>query len=237
MKLSSVLKTKKKMKQRRLTTLLFSVSGVLSILFVLITFYGQQAGNFVMSVDYDSYKKGIVLSNTETLADPQPRLMTQPVYGARDMTYAWLKLEEVSETEGNYTDPDYDYVAYTFYITNNGLETVDIIYHIRITETYKSMDKAIRVLVIEDGEETIYQKPDTPQGSVPVSYSIPLQQTEKFLSDTIVARKRFENFEPGMIKKFSVVVWIEGMDPDTTDDILGGMIKLQMNFSIEGDES
>jgi hypothetical protein len=216
---------------------MFSVSGVLSIIFVLITFYGQQAGNFVMSVDYDSYKRGIVLSNTETLADPQPRLMTNPVYGARDMTYSWLKLEEVVETEGNYTDPDYDYVAYTFYITNNGLETVDIVYHIRIVDNYKSMDQAIRILVIDDGFETIYQKPDTPQGSVPISYSVPLQMTEKFLSDTIVMRKNFENFQPGLIKKFSIVVWIEGMDPDTTDDILGGMIKLQMNFSIEGEYS
>lgn len=187
-----------------------------------------------MSVDYDSYKRGIVLSNTETLNNPQPRLMTNPVYGARDMTYSWLKLEEVTQTEGNYTDPDYDYVAYTFYLTNNGFETVDIVYHIRIIDNYKAMDSAIRVLVIEDGVETIYQKPDTPQGSVPISYTLPLQMTEKFLSDTIIMRKRIMNFQPQTVIKFSVVVWIEGLDPDTTDDIIGGMIKLQMNFSIEG---
>lgn len=234
MKLSSVLKTKKMMRQKRTLSLLFSVSGVLSLIFVLITFYGQQAGNFVMSVDYDSYKRGIVLSNTETLNNPQPRLMTNPVYGARDMTYSWLKLEEVTQTEGNYTDPDYDYVAYTFYLTNNGFETVDIVYHIRIIDNYKAMDSAIRVLVIEDGVETIYQKPDTPQGSVPISYTLPLQMTEKFLSDTIIMRKRIMNFQPQTVMKFSVVVWIEGLDPDTTDDIIGGMIKLQMNFSIEG---
>jgi len=222
------------MRQKRTLSLLFSVSGVLSLIFVLITFYGQQAGNFVMSVDYDSYKRGIVLSNTETLNNPQPRLMTNPVYGARDMTYSWLKLEEVTQTEGNYTDPDYDYVAYTFYLTNNGFETVDIVYHIRIIDTYKAMDSAIRVLVIEDGVETIYQKPDTPQGSVPISYTLPLQMTEKFLSDTIIMRKRIMNFQPQTVIKFSVVVWIEGLDPDTTDDIIGGMIKLQMNFSIEG---
>ncbi len=222
------------MRQKRTLSLLFSVSGVLSLIFVLITFYGQQAGNFVMSVDYDSYKRGIVLSNTETLNNPQPRLMTNPVYGARDMTYSWLKLEEVTQTEGNYTDPDYDYVAYTFYLTNNGFETVDIVYHIRIIDNYKAMDSAIRVLVIEDGVETIYQKPDTPQGSVPISYTLPLQMTEKFLSDTIIMRKRIMNFQPQTVIKFSVVVWIEGLDPDTTDDIIGGMIKLQMNFSIEG---
>jgi hypothetical protein len=237
MKLSTVLKTKKQMKAKRIQTLLLSVSGVLSLLFVLITFYGQQAGNFVMSVDYDSYKRGIVLSNDETFEKAQARLMTNPVYGARDMTYSWLKVEEVVLTEGNYTDPDYDYVAYTFYIKNNGLETVDIIYHIRITDSYKKMEDAIRVLVIEDDIQTIYQKPDYNDGhGIPVSYTTELQKTQKFLSDTIVTRQRFFNFQPGMMRKYSVIMWIEGTDPDTNDEILGGMIKLQMNFSIEGDE-
>ncbi|MDY0074870.1 MAG: hypothetical protein RBR75_03150 [Acholeplasmataceae bacterium] len=237
MKLSSVLKVKRNDKKRRLMSLLFSVSGVLSILFVLITFYGQQAGNFVMSVDYDAYKKGIVLSNTNTLIDPSPRLMTDPVYGARDMTYSWLKIEEVSEADGNYKDPDYDYVAYTFYLTNNGFQPADIIYHIRITDSYKEMNDAIRVLVIEDEEETIFQKPDNYEGSVPIAYTQPLQNSQHFLSETIVMRKTLTDFKPGEIRKFSVIVWIEGTDPDTTDDILGGMIKLQMNFSIQSDYS
>jgi hypothetical protein len=55
-----------------------------------------------------------------------------------------------------------------------------------------------------------------------------------FVSDSIVARENFVKFEPGQVKKFSVVMWLEGYDPDTDDDVLGGRIKLQMNFSIDG---
>lgn len=187
-----------------------------------------------MTVDYDAYKRGIVLSNDDRFENAQARLMTRPVSEARDMTYSWLKIEEVSQTTGNYRDPDYDYVAYTFFLQNSGVESVDIIYHIRITDVYKKMDEAIRVLVIEEGVETIYQKPDKhPGGGVLISYPFELQKTEKFLSETIVTRKKISNFTPGQIRKFSVVMWIEGTDPDTTDDILGGMIKLQMNFSIQ----
>ena len=234
MKLSKVLKVQKSIRQKRMQSLFFVGSGILSVIFILITFYGQQAGNFVMTVDYDAYKRGIVLSNDESFNNAQARLMTKPVGEARDMTYSWLKIEEVSATTGNYKDPDYDYVAYTFYLQNNGVEAVNIIYHIRITDTYKGMDEAIRVLVIEEGVETIYQKPDNnPGGGVLISYPLELQRTEKFLSETIVTRKRISNFTPGQIRKFSVVMWIEGTDPDCTDDILGGMIKLQMNFSIE----
>jgi hypothetical protein len=92
-----------------------------------------------MSMDYDAYNRGIILSSDEAFSNPSPRLMTDPIEDARDMTYSWLKLEEVQNTDGNYVDPDYDYVAYTFYIRNNGLETVDITYHIRMTEIYNDL--------------------------------------------------------------------------------------------------
>ncbi|MDR4968613.1 MAG: hypothetical protein RG740_03210, partial [Acholeplasmataceae bacterium] len=60
MKLSRVLQVKKSMQRKRIHALMFISSGILSIIFVLITFYGTQAGNFIMTVDYDAYKRGIV---------------------------------------------------------------------------------------------------------------------------------------------------------------------------------
>jgi hypothetical protein len=164
--------------------------------------------------------------------------MTEPISEARDMTYSWLKIEEVEATYGNYTDIDYDYVAYTFYLMNQGSESVDISYHIRITDIYNDLDTAIRVLVIEDGEETVYMKPDEPDqfGILPY-YPENVPDSVDFLSDTIVMRKLFTNFKPDQVKKFSVIIWLEGYDPDTVDEILGGMIRLQMNFSINGLEN
>ena len=46
-----------------------------------------------------------------------------------------------------------------------------------------------------------------------------------------------ENFKPGDINKYTVVVWIEGTDPDCTDNILGGEFKAYMNFSSEDAEN
>ena len=233
MKMSHVLKVKKQMQRKRLYHLLFMASSILSIIFVLITFYGQNAGNFVMTVDYDAFKRGIVLSKDENFRDPSSQLMTRAVDSAIDMNYTWLKLDEVVLANGNYIDPDFDYIAYTFHVKNNGSETVDVGYHIRITDVYKNMDAAIRVLVIENGVETVYKKPDSPVGGVPVSESPDNVKPVHFLTDTIVTRKRFQNFSPGDTRKFSIVIWIEGTDPDTVDDILGGMVKLQMIFAID----
>ncbi len=235
MRLSRVLGFRRIRIRNRILTLGVIITGMLSVAFAIITFYGQNAGNFVISVDSIAVNRGIILSTEPNFNAPSPRLMTDPIEEARDMTYSWLKLEEVEAAYGNYTDIDYDYVAYTFYLMNQGSESIDISYHIRITDVYNDLDTAIRILVIEDGEETIYQKADTPDafGNLPV-YPENVPASVDFLSETIVMRRLFTNFKPDQVKKFSVVVWLEGYDPDTVDEILGGMIRLQMNFSING---
>ncbi|PKK96901.1 MAG: hypothetical protein CVV58_03965 [Tenericutes bacterium HGW-Tenericutes-3] len=238
MNLSKVLGFRRTRIRNRIFTLGVIITGMLSIAFAIITFYGQNAGNFVISVDSIALNRGIILAENINFTNPSPRLMTEPISEARDMTYSWLKIEEVEATNGNYTDIDYDYVAYTFYLMNQGSESVDISYHIRITDIYNDLDSAIRVLVIEDGEETIYQKPDElDENGNPPYYPENVPDSVDFLSETIVMRKLFTNFKPDQVKKFSIIIWLEGYDPDTVDEILGGMIRLQMNFSINGLES
>jgi len=232
-----MLTPKRMMRKKRLLSLGFYLSGFLTILFAIVSYYGQNSGNFVMSVDYSAYQRGIVLSNDVEFTMKQPQLMTQPISEARDITYSWIKIADVSQTNGNFIDPEYDYIAYTFYIKNEGNETVDVIYSIKITDIQNNLDESIRVLVIEDGVQTIFQKPDKADefGNFP-TYPATLAETKYFLSANIVTRKKISNFEPNEFKKYSVIIWLEGHDPDTTDAIIGGMVKLQMVFAIE-DES
>lgn len=234
MSYKKIIKAEKALKTNRIFKIGIILSGIFSLAFGVVTFYGQDSGNFMMSIDRDAYTRGIVLSTTEDFEYPQPRLMTNPIDEARDLTYRWLKINDVMNTDGNYDDPDFDYVAYTFYIQNNGNETVNVAYHIKITEVSRNMDHAVRVLVINDGVETLYQKEDEKDqyGEYPI-YPASIPASTFFVSDEIITRELFTNFKPNDVKKFSVLVWIEGYDPDTTDDILGGNIKMEMIFSIE----
>jgi hypothetical protein len=234
MSYKKIIKAEKALKTNRIFKIGIILSGIFSLAFGVVTFYGQDSGNFMMSIDKETYTRGIILSSTEDFEYPQPRLLTDPVDQARDLTYRWLKINEISETDGNYSDPDFDYVAYTFYLKNNGNETVNIAYHIKITEVSRDMDEAIRVLIIEDGDENMYQKEDQKDAynQYPI-YPPTLPEATLFLSEDVIARELITNFKPNDVKKFSVVVWIEGYDPDTTDDILGGNIKMEMIFSIE----
>lgn len=229
MRLSTVLGIRRIKLRNRIFSLGIIITGMLSLVFGVITFYGQNAGNFVMSVDTAARLRGIVLSTDPEFETKSARLMSDPINEARDITYAWLKLDEITQTNGNYTDIDHDYVAYTFYLKNEGMETLDLNYYIRITEVYNNLDCGIRILVIEDDVETMYMKRDTISGNFYPEY---MPEAEYFLTDNTVMRKMIVNFRPDQIKKFSIVVWLEGNDPDTTDDLLGGMIKMQMNFTI-----
>jgi len=229
MRLSRILGVRKIKMRNRIITLGIIITGMLSLALGVVTFYGQNAGNFVMSVDTAARLRGIVLSTDPDFNTSSARLMSEPISEARDVTYAWLKLDEIQEHHGNFVDVDHDYVAFTFFVKNEGRETVDMNYYIRITEVYNNLDKAIRVLVIDDGEETMYMKPDSTNDTV---YPDVMPVGQHFLSQNMVMRKTVNNFKRDQVKKISVVIWLEGNDPDTIDDILGGMIKMQMIFTI-----
>lgn len=232
MRLSTVLGFRKRRIRNRIVTLGIIISGMLSIAFAIITFYGQNAGNFVISIDESAAIRGIVISEEPSFTEQLSRLMTEPIDEARDMTYSWLKIEEVEATNGNYTDPDHDYVAYTFYIQNTGSETVDITYYVRITDVNRRLDHAVRVLVIEDGVQSMYMMEDRVDLENPPFYPDIMPESTPFITDQMVMRKTFTNFKPGQIKKFSILVWLEGYDPDTTDEIIGGRIRMTMNFTV-----
>lgn len=234
MKYKKIMKAEKALKRNKFFRIGMILSGILSLAFGVVTFYGQDSGNFIMSIDRQAYTRGIILSTEEDFEHPVARLMTDPVEEARDLTYRWLKLDEIKKAKGNYNDPDFDYVAYTFYIKNDGNETVNVSYHIKITDVHNQMDEAVRVLVIVDDKEVLYQKEDKKDeaGNYP-TYPPSIPKADYFLTDQIVARTTFNNFQPEQVKKISIVIWLEGYDPDTTDDILGGMIKMEMIFSIE----
>ena len=45
--------------------------------------------------------------------------------------------------------------------------------------------------------------------------------------------KQRTGFNSGDIDRFTVVIWIEGDDPDCVDDLIGGMMKMHMDITEE----
>ena len=46
-----------------------------------------------------------------------------------------------------------------------------------------------------------------------------------------------ENFNPGDIDKFTIVIFLEGDDPECLDNIIGGEMKMHMDITEEHTEA
>ena len=57
--------------------------------------------------------------------------------------------------------------------------------------------------------------------------------TKPFESEDTVMLECRQNFAPGDIDRFTVVIFIEGDDPDCTNALLGGELKMHMDITEE----
>ena len=58
-----------------------------------------------------------------------------------------------------------------------------------------------------------------------------------FLSDTVVAAGRQTEVAPRDVHKYTVVIWLEGDDPDCTNDLIGGHIGMEFQFALIQEET
>ena len=55
-------------------------------------------------------------------------------------------------------------------------------------------------------------------------------------SDTIVCSYEESNFLVGNVDKYTIVIWMEGDDPECVDRIIGGSVELSMNIDSDYDD-
>lgn len=53
-----------------------------------------------------------------------------------------------------------------------------------------------------------------------------------FVDEKSMAQGLMEKVQPGDIHKYTVVLWLEGDDPDCNDELIGGSLGLEINFAL-----
>ena len=81
-------------------------------------------------------------------------------------------------------------------------------------------------MLYRNGEKTIYAKPNERTGLAETG-------TEMFYSNMEPVLECRENFAAGEIDKFTIVVFLEGDDPDCVDALIGGEMKMHMDIKIK----
>lgn len=196
--------------------------GLIVLYMVLQSVYGK--GNFVVNLDREfSSDKGIVLYESIKDKDYRQNLYAQSLEKMTNISINWLPQGLDNEKDGAHNGENY--IAYTFYLENQGKDTTNYWYSISIDDVLRGVDDAVRVMVYQNGEQVVYAKQASNGNAEP--------GTEKFYSDKYVVMKNRTNFASGAIDKYTVVIWLEGDDPQCVDAIIGGKMNMTMKFQSE----
>lgn len=224
------------------------ITGVLVVGFVFASFY-TQAGEFVIRVDHPGEKR-LVLSDTPDFEEELLVLNGTAINEADNISIFDID-PQVAEIDGDHNGANY--VAYTFYVKNIGFDPITYDYSLNIRRSTKGIEKAIWILLYYNGQHQIlaaesaaggpesqastWEFPfmdevrDSDQYSYNEETGIYTLTTHPFTSSKVVEKDIREEIQPQEIDKFTVVIWLEGEDPECINDILGGSIELIMNFT------
>lgn len=208
---------------RVLGLLVIILVAILSIAYAISYFYDKY-GSFTVRIDkYDMVKQGLTLSENPEWDRTQSVLNADIVYDMTNISGEDLP-DNIDMVNGSHNGDSY--IAYTFYLINSGDDTISYEGEMTLENVTNKLDEAIRIAVYINGEKTVYGKTKSSGGGIEGDCD------KEFDTSNIVMTTKHEGFKPKAKDKFTVVVWLEGNDPDCTDELIGGTLKLGMDFSI-----
>ena len=230
-KLIDVLELRRTAKEVKRHVIVMRVLALLAIILILIiavayaiSYFYDKLGSFTVKVNkYDMVHQGLTLSETPDYEKTIAVLNADIVYDMTNISGEDLT-PNIDKINGSHNGPNY--IAYTFYLINAGDDTITYTGEMSIENVTKNVDEAIRVAVYKNGEKTVYGKTKSNGGGKESDCD------SEFLSSSIVMRTSTEGFKSNSKDKYTVVIWLEGNDPDCLDNIIGGTLKLGMNFKI-----
>jgi len=217
--------TAKKVHKRNLFTKILGLL-VLALLSFLSIVYGvvyivSETGNFTISLEPNSKAtQSILISNYKDFHETSLLLNADKLEYMDNISQSWLP-EDIDEHEGPHNEKYA--IGYTFFVKNAGTQSTRYEAIIEIKSVINNVDEAIRVMVYKNGVKTVYAKENKTSKQPEIG-------TVKFLSSLQVVADEIGDFKPEQIDKYTIVIWLEGDDPQCKDDILGGVMKLKMTI-------
>ena len=209
----------------KLRILLLCLILLVAFLFVL-AFMQEKMGNFTINLNrLELYRKGISISPTGEFEDPTARLVVNTVQDATNISIHDLP-DNLDDIDGDHNGRNY--MAYTYYVRNAGKEDVGYIARIHLDACSKGAEEAVRVAVWRNGERIVYARPAMDGGEEEGCVS--------FEDNKIVCTYTEESFLVGNVDKYTIVIWMEGEDPECVDSIVGGSVEFSMTIDALGDD-
>ncbi len=218
----STQKVRRERKARRIiiVTLLLILLLLILLYFAIGIIYNN--GNFSITLDKNLYfDKGLIIYDDPEYKVYRSELLAPSPNMFDNISYKWLPEDMDQQNGGSHNGKNY--LAYTFFVENTGDSVSDYWNEVIIDDVIRNVDSAIRIRVYRNGQPTTYATLAANGEAEP--------NTTPFVSESVVARSYIDNFKPGDIDRYTIALWIEGSDPECTDNILGGEFKVRMDFN------
>ena len=223
------------------------ITTILVTGYVMAAFY-TNSGEFIIRVDHPG-EKFLVLSETTDFSEELITLKGPAIRNADNISIFDIN-PNVAEVDGAHNGPNY--IAYTYYVKNLNSEPITYTYSLNIEEQTEGIEHATWVMLYHNGKQQIFAKES--KSGVPESQFSDWQfpfledaldpqqyientktgmyqlETKEFASERMVAMGQRDELQPQEYDKFTVVIWLEGEDPECVNDILGGTIEMMMQF-------
>lgn len=188
-------------------------------LLYLVLYVVNSKGYFTIKLDKNlKAERHILLSSDSEFSAETVEIKVKGLEYMDNITESWIPMDEVIKKEGDNSGDNY--IAYTYFIKNDGEQKTDYKSKIVVESVIKNVDDAVRVAVFTNGEKKVYAKKAKNGKEEP--------NTIAFLSNHLIMERERNGLEPGQMDRYTILVWLEGKDPECIDDIIGGEMKMSM---------
>ncbi len=220
--------TSRKKKIRIVRKSLFVLLVFLILLYIILDIIYSE-GRFTVILDSnESLESGLAIFDSLNNSHGKRKLEATPIKFMDNISYKWLPENVDTEADGPHNGQNY--IAYSFYVENQGSEVINYHYEVIVDDIIKNVDEAIRIRIYRNGEDITYAKRNFLDHE-------PEKNTEPFkdiknAEGTIILEK-VADFKPDDLDRFTILIWLEGDDPDCTDALIGGELKMHMVITEE----
>lgn len=226
--------TANKLNKRKRFGRTIKLALLILLLFLIILFLILQViyseGKFTIILDANrKLEKEIALFESLDNKVGKRKLEATPIAFMDNISERWLPEKIDTEADGAHNGDNY--IAYSFYLENQGKNTIDYWYEVVLDDVIKNVDEAIRIRIYHNGTASTYAKINSiskePEEDT-IAFKDTISNDEKY----IIVEQR-QTFAPGDIDHFTIVVWLEGDDKECTNALIGGELKMHMNITEE----
>ena len=206
---------------------LLALALAFAVLFAL-SFMQENMGNFTINLNrLELFRRGVAIADNSGFEGATARLTADAISDGTNIAGEDLP-DNLDDIDGSHNGKNY--VAYTFYIRNAGKTDLDYSAKLKIVSASKGVEKAARVKVWRNGEPTVY--------AAKAADGNPEPNTVPFASNKVVTTIEDKDFKVGYVDKYTVVIWLDGDDPECVDKIIGGAVEFAFDFdSTEEDDT